>query len=125
MKTEIVQYVRDEYGNRTGVVVACLFPDDNVVVSFSKCHKHLDNFDRERALDIARGRAKTFYETRKTGKEAPRLHSDVLPIVAHVLNRATSYFKNAKSIVTIPHRDCYEAIDILEQRKRENDNYFG
>jgi hypothetical protein len=56
-KNTIVQYVRKSNGQPYGVIVAVRRPDGEVSVDFSLCNTKKDKFSKERALEIAVGRA--------------------------------------------------------------------
>ncbi len=122
-KTEIVRFIKDEKGNRTGVVIAKLYDTNEVIVSFSKSHQFLDAFDRVKALNIARGRADSFFKKRRTDN-APRLHTEVQPVFQDMLQRAASYFKE-KTIVPLPYKEPYADIGSVEQNDRAYDNDRG
>lgn len=77
---ELVQYVRDRNGQPIGAVVAV----GKNQVGWSKLHK-LDNWDREKALMIARNRAVVGFNT-----EVP---TDVFPVFANMVNRSVRYYK--------------------------------
>ncbi len=110
-KTEILQYVKDTNGKKIGLVLAKLYPETNeVIISFSKQHRYLDDFDKEKGLEIANNRADKFYNTRHFGPNQPRLHSCVEPVFIQVMTRAINYFKQAK-VLAIPHRNSYEELN--------------
>lgn len=56
-KHTLVQYVRRSNGTPYGVIVAVRRPDGEVSVDFSLCNTKKDRFTKERALEIAIGRA--------------------------------------------------------------------
>lgn len=58
-KHTIIQYVRKNDGTPYGVIVAVRRPDGEVSVDFSLCNTKKDKFSKERALEIALGRAMT------------------------------------------------------------------
>ena len=77
---ELIQYVRDRNGQPIGAVVAV----GKNQVGWSKLHK-LDNWDREKALMIARNRAVVGFNT-----EIP---TEVFPVFAKMVDRSVRYYK--------------------------------
>ena len=85
---ELIEYIKNRKGNRIGVVVASVGPhegQDQIVIGWSLCKVSKDKFDQDRALTIARGRA-------KTGTSA-NIPQTVMPYFNHMLERSAKYFK--------------------------------
>lgn len=53
----LVEYVRNNKGRRVGVVVAFENEEGDAVVGWSKCNMVKDKFTREKAIEVAVGRA--------------------------------------------------------------------
>lgn len=86
----IYQYVRNRRRERVGVVVATKREDNTVGLGYSLCAtKRGDNFDSERALEIALGRADAY----------PYFEGNIPQSVTkdwmEVVDRAHRYFKVA------------------------------
>ncbi len=56
-KQTLIQYLRKKNGLPYGVIVAVRRDDGEVAVDFSLCNTKKDRFTKERALEIAIGRA--------------------------------------------------------------------
>lgn len=80
MERELIEYVRDRDGAPVGAVVAL----GKGQVGWSRKHR-LDNWDREKALMIARNRAVV-----GSGKQVPH---DVKLTLEKMTERANRYFK--------------------------------
>lgn len=85
----LISYMRDENGQKCGVVVAVLNSQGQIGIGYSAC-SHGDRFKRDHGLMMAEGRAKA---TRLIKHEKmPRL--DIRWAVVDMVNRAKRYYKN-------------------------------
>lgn len=83
-KKMLIEYVRDEFRQLVGCVVAIYDDRNGFSLGWSKCMK-LDRFDKRRALHIAIGRA-------QVGSSVTPPYC-VRPILSKMENRAKKYFK--------------------------------
>jgi hypothetical protein len=89
-KNTLVQYVRRNNGLPYGVIVAVRRPDGEVCVDFSLCNLKKDKFTKERALEIAIGRAMRSKES--CNRALPR------SLTKHMMNfnkRVEKYYKTS------------------------------
>jgi hypothetical protein len=90
----IHQYIKNKKGQLIGVVCAI----NKHQVGWSKCrttsglNKRPDEFDKQRGLDIAMGRAKL--NPISTVDQLVAAPQSIRPIVAYMLARSERYFKN-------------------------------
>jgi len=99
MNTSLFQYIRNNRGQRTGLLLAEvgeMVGKDVVLVSVSSCSKK-DRFDRTRGYDIARGRIRKRRINYKISNRAER----VLP---GFVSRVYQYFK--KPVVVLGEPAC-------------------
>lgn len=92
---EIRQYVKDKNNQKVGLVLATLDPEkqDEVKIGFSKCNTKHDKFDRNRAIEIARIRAKKYSDRIYEKYNVPFLVEDVMP---EFVERCRRYYKEKK-----------------------------
>ena len=88
MQNELIQYVRNRKNQRVGVVLATTAMFEGKVqigIGWSMAKTKMDTFDKERGLQIARGRAKE-----GTSTQVPR---SIDPLYRQMINRAVGYWK--------------------------------
>ena len=66
MDKTLVKYLRKKNGTPYGVLVAVKRPDGEVCVDFSLCNIKKDRFTKQRALEIAYGRALNSKQSNRT-----------------------------------------------------------
>lgn len=89
----LVEYVKDRYGHRVGVVVGLVAENEfgrlESRVGWSRCNKK-DKYDNNNALAIAEGRALS----NRVGINAPRIPRDVQKVYDRMMVRVARYFKD-------------------------------
>jgi len=84
----LVHYVREKNGTPRGVLVAVKLDESHISIGWSYCRK-TDRFTKERAIDIAFGRAMSGLAL-NSDQMPQQLHRD-LPLF---LERCKKYYKN-------------------------------
>lgn len=84
----LVEYYRDKKGAPKGVVVAIKYNATRTSIGWSMCHP-LDVFDKERALQMATGRA-------LNAGGNTRVPMSLKPLVSRMAARSIKYFKVIK-----------------------------
>lgn len=96
----IVQYIRDNLRNPTGVVVADVVKmfdgSFEIAVGWSRCNKK-DRFNKKRGKEIALGRATAKNSIESLKDEFMQLPTEICIAIASIVNRAGKYYKQANS----------------------------
>lgn len=87
----LIQYLRKKNGLPYGVLVAVRRDDGEVSVDFSLCNTNKDRFTKERALEIAIGRAMS--SKRDDGSGHRTLPHSLYREMAKFNERASKYYK--------------------------------
>lgn len=91
-KNTLVQYIRRGNGTPYGVIVAVRRPDGEVSVDFSLCNTKKDKFTKQRALEIAIGRA---MNSKKDDGCERRLPHSLNRHMAEFNKRVAKYYKTS------------------------------
>lgn len=76
-KQTLIQYLRKKNGLPYGVIVAVRRDDGEVAVDFSLCNTKKDRFTKERALEIAIGRAMSLKNPERSRTLPPSLYKEM------------------------------------------------
>ena len=103
MEYELKQYIRDEFNNPMGVMIATVHEENPVYVHIgvSICHAH-DKFDKTFGYNLAKNRIKnpnSWYKIKKfkhkhSNNNIDEWDMDINEIVNYFINRCSVYFKN-------------------------------
>jgi len=91
MMNSIYSYVRNHKRQKVGIVVALVdksIDESKVFIGYSKCNSKLEQFDKERGLEIAYERAITSSER---DNFLPPI--SIIPDIEKMIERAKKYFK--------------------------------
>ena len=112
MMNSIYSYVRNDKNQKVGVVVARSFETDpKVFIGYSKCNSTLEEFDKERGLEIAFDRAEKSYL-----RENFYPPVSMIPDIKKMIERAKKYFK--KDVVYTVENGII-AVENFELEQRE------
>jgi len=88
--SEITKYITKKNGKKVGMLIATAFREDSFGVGYSLCNTKLDKFDKQRAVQIAFGRA-----YKNANGDALEIPQSIRDEYALFYCRATKYFKDA------------------------------